>query len=199
MISSQRHLSSSPAPSGSSSTSFSPVSWWRSRQEKKEEEKYKQRVQYMAQKDAWTIGDMRSELDEIVTSWASKLPGLRDNKETTVAKKMHKALSGIVDVLGKDATDAELDGMTRKQKLEAAVKGGTTVEEINMLTQQFQSMALMHRIVRKRWLESKPIPTTAEGMQALLQTDGSKHLSAAQKERLKGSQLQRMRKSPRRR
>ena len=32
-------------------SSFSPVSWWRGRKEKKEEEKYRQRIQYMAQND----------------------------------------------------------------------------------------------------------------------------------------------------
>jgi hypothetical protein len=162
-------------------------------------EKYGERIQFMANKESWTIGDMQAELDTVVSSWASKLPGLRDNKETQIAKKMHRALSGIIEVIGKDATDAELDAMTRKQKLEAAVRGETSVEEINILSQQFQSMALMHRILRKRKLESKSIPTTADGMQALLQSDGSKLLSEAQKERMKKAQLLKMRRTPRRR
>lgn len=153
----------------------------------------------MASKECWTIGDMQAELDEVVSSWVSRLPGLGDNKETKIAKKMHRALTGIIEVIGKDATDTELDGMTRKQKLEAAVKGETTVEEINILNQQFQSMALMHRILRKRKLESKSIPATADGMQALLQSEGSKLLSEAQKERLKKAQLHKMRRTPRRR
>lgn len=194
-----RSSSSTAASPDGSSFFTSPLSWWRGRQEKKEEDKYRERIAYMASKDAWTIGDMWAELDEVVSSWKSKIPRLSDNKETKMAQKMHKAVSGIIDVVGKGATDAELDAMTRKQKLESALKGETTVEEINILTKQFQTMALMHRVLRKRTLEGKPIPSSSAGMQSLLQAEGPKSLSKTQRERMKSNQMRMMRKSPQRR
>jgi len=95
---------------------------------------------------------------------------------------MHKTLSGLAKVAGTDA--ASLENLTRKDKLKAALLGETTVDEINIVIKQFQVMTLMHRVVRKRKLEGKTIPTTAEGIQALMQQDAIKLLSKAQKMQL---------------
>lgn len=106
------------------------------------------RIEDMAEKETWMIGDMKEELDEVVKSWMAKVPGLSDNKETKNAKKMHKTISGVVAVVGTDATEDILDNMSRTEKLKAAIEGESTVEEINILIQQFQTMALMHRVLR---------------------------------------------------
>lgn len=142
---------------------------------------------------------MQAELQEAVDSWMAKVPGLSDNKEMNMAKQMHKTLSGIIAVVGAEATGQELTAMTRAQKLKAAVAGETTVEEVTMLVQQFEIMALMHRVVRRRKAEGKPIPTTAEGMQALMQTDATKMMSKAHKSRMMEAQAKTMRRSSRRR
>jgi hypothetical protein len=170
--------------SASSSSSFSPIDWWRKRQETQEAEKYKSRIVAMAEKEALTIGDMIAELDEVVNSWRAKMPGVSSLKETQMAKQMHKTLSGIIKVMGKDATNEMLNKMARKEKLKAALEGGTTVEEINTVIDQFRTMALMQQVIRKRRLEGKTIPTTAEGIQAIVQAEGSKMLSKAQKSKM---------------
>jgi hypothetical protein len=56
--------SSSSGAAESSSSSYSPIEWYRKRQERKEEQKYIDRIAFMAGKPNWTVGDMLAELDE---------------------------------------------------------------------------------------------------------------------------------------
>jgi len=156
-------------------------------------------IEKMSEKETWTIADMQEELDEVVTSWSAKMPVVSDNKETKMAKKLHKTVSGVMSIVGKDATEDVLEGMSRTDKLKAALKGETTVEEINILIQQFQTMSLMHRVMRKRKLEGKSLPKTQDSMQAMLQAEGSKMLSKSQKSRMIENQTRTMKKSMRRR
>lgn len=162
-------------------TSFSPMNWWRNRQEKQEEEKYKQRISAMAEMETWTVGMMLHEIDEAASSWTAKLV---NNKETAAVKKMQKTLTGLVKIVGEDATYDNVHNMSRKEKLEAAVAGDTSVEEINIMAAQFQTMSLMHRILRKRKSEGKAIPETPEAMQSVLQADAMKFLTKEQKKKL---------------
>lgn len=159
----------------------SPLEWWRNRQESHEVEKYKARMVSLAQKEVWVVGDMVAELDEVVTSWKAKMPGVSSLRETQMAKKMHQIFSGIVKVAGKDATDETLFKMTRKDKLVAALEGDATVEEINTAIEQFSVMALVQRVVRKRKLEGKSIPATPEGVQALVQAQASTMMSKSRR------------------
>jgi uncharacterized protein len=167
--------------SNSSTLSFSPITWWKGRQEKKEEEKYKQRIYGMAEMDKWTIGMMLHEINEAATSWTAKLV---NNKESEAVKKMHKTLMGLVRIVGEDATYENIANLSRKGKLEAAIAGETSVEEINIMIAQFHTMSLMHRILRHRKVEGKSIPETAEAMQSVMQADSMKFLTKEQKKKL---------------
>jgi hypothetical protein len=174
----QRFLSSSETKS---TTSFSPLKWWRGRQEKKEEEKYKQRMSAMAEMETWTIGMMYHEINEAASSWTTKLV---NTNETVAIKKMKKTLEGIVKIVGEDATRDSMMSMTRKEKLEAAVAGETNVDEVNAMIAQFQTMSLMHRMLRKRKQEGKSIPDTPEDLQSIFQAEGIKVLSKDEKKKL---------------
>jgi len=153
----------------------------------------------MAHKSAWTLEDMKGELDEVVNSWASKVPGLKDNKETEVAKKLHRAITGLSQVVGSDATVERIEGMTRTEKLKAAAASQTTVPELNQLIQQFGTTALMHKVLRHRQSAGKSLPETPEATQAILQTEGIKFMSSEQKRKVGKLSHKDMLKSGRRR
>jgi TusA-related sulfurtransferase len=140
---------------------------------------------------------MMKELDEVLSSWTSKIPGVSNNKEITMAKQMHKTVSSVMSVVGVDATVDDLDKMTRTDRLQAAVQSEQSVEEINMFIQQFSTASLMHRVLRKRKLEGKRIPETPEAMQEVIQTEGKSVLTRTQKEKLKKQAHKSMRKSMR--
>ena len=138
----------------------------------------------MALKEQWTVGDMQQELKEVVDSWAAKVPGLNNNKETKQAKEMYHTFAGIIKVVGKDATSDTLSNLKHVDGLRAALAGETTVESVNELVHQFEQMELMHRVVRSRHLQGKPIPQSLESMQAIMQVEGPKFLSKAQRSRI---------------
>ena len=143
----------------------------------------------MAQKDKWTIGDMQAELKEVEKSWLAKI---QDSAEVRQAKQMNATVTGIVHVMGADATDHDLAHMTRTQKLKAAAHSGVGVEQINMLAQQFQTMGLMHRVLKQRQAQGKAVPTTAEAMQSVMQVEGPKLMSPEHKKNMMKLQQKRM-------
>ena len=160
------------------------MDWWRDRQENKETEKYKKRIQEMALKKEWVLGEMLSELQEIQKSWSAKIPGVNQAKEIQMAVAMHQTVSGVAEILGADATADRLEHMTAKEKLQCAVAGETSTADIDQLRHQFQIMSLMHQIVRKRHLQKKPLPDTQEAMQMAMQTEAMSLMSKAQRSKL---------------
>ena len=146
----------------------------------------------MAEKDAWMVGDAVSEIEESVNSWKAKVPGASSMNEIQLAKQMLKNLNGIVKVTGKDATENVLLKMSHKEKLIAAVHGETTLEEVNTLIEQFRTMSMMHRALRKRKLEGKTLPTTPEAVGALLKVEAPRLMSKEQKSELGKLQAKRM-------
>jgi len=183
----------------SSASSYSPLEWWRNRQAQKEEKQYKERIENMASKDTWRLSDTQGELDEVVKSWAAKIPVLNQSSEVKMAQSLHKTVTALIQVVGADADDDRLEEITRAEKLQAALAAETSVEEINILIKQFQNMALMHRVLRHRKVEGKPLPTTSEALQLVMQVDAPKFLTKAQKARMTGMQTRLMRKSMKRR
>jgi hypothetical protein len=181
--------SSSSAPSFSS---FSPLGWWQNRQENKEAEKYKQRVLQMSQQETWTLHDLHAEVQEAANSWLAKMS---QTKEAEMAQQMNQTLIGLMQVVGKDADLERLEGISRADKLKAAVAAKVTVEDIATVIEQFSSMTLMHKVLRHRYLEGKPIPTSAEAMQTVLQAEGPNFLTKQQKSKLQRKQVQRMKKA----
>lgn len=181
----------SASPTASFST-FSPVTWWQNRQETKEAEKYKERVLEMSQQDKWTLQDLHAEVQEAANSWLAKMS---QTKEAEMAQQMNRTLVGLMQVVGNDADLNKLEGITRAEKLKAAVAAKVSVEDIATVVEQFSSMSLMHKVLRHRYLEGKPIPTSAEAMQTVLQAEGPNFLTKQQKNKLQRKQVQRMKKA----
>ena len=144
----------------------------------------------MSQKDQWVVGDMLAELQEIKSSWAAKIPGVKNSKEIQMGKAMLQQMEGVASVMGPNCSAAELKNMTLKQKLQCAVAGQTSSASIDIIVQQMQMMSLMHRVVRKRFLEGKPIPVNSDALQVLLQTDGIKLMTKEERRELAAKQTQ---------
>lgn len=144
----------------------------------------------MSQKDQWVVGDMLAELQEIKSSWAAKIPGVKNSKEIQMGKAMLQQMEGVASVMGPNCSALELKNMTLKQKLQCAVAGQTSSASIDIIVQQMQMMSLMHRVVRKRYLEGKPIPVNSDALQVLLQTDGIKLMTKEERRELAAKQSQ---------
>jgi len=139
----------------------------------------------MAQKESdWCVQDMLTEVEQVQNSWAAKIPGVNGSREMKQSTKMYQSLKGICKVMGNTATANDLEHLDEKQKLQCAIAGETSTDEIDALVQQFQMMDLMHRLVRQRQSSGKPLPLTQEAMQMLVQTEGLSLLSKAQRTKM---------------
>ena len=99
---------------------------------------------------------------------------------------------GIAKVVGKEATEDVIVKMSHKEKLVAAINGETTLESINTLIDQFRTMSLMQRALRKRKLDDKTLPSTPEAVTALLKIEAPKLMSKEQKAKMGKDQAKRM-------
>lgn len=176
----------------SSPSLLNPMEWWKNRQATKEAEHYETKIKNMADKTEWTIGDLHAELAEAMSSWVSKVPGLNATKEHQVAQELYTRVSAIQDVVGTTATVERFELLSKKEKLQMAVKAKCSLEELTTTLHQFESMALMHRVIRYRVQHNEPLPKTADAMQTLLQTIGPKLLSKRQKQQMQKMQQKRI-------
>jgi hypothetical protein len=156
--------------SASSSSWYNPAEWWKNRQLSKEADKFKERVQAMAAKEAYKLTDMLEELDEVNKSWMAKVPGL-NNKDTEMAKVMYKTVAAMVSVLGQEATYETLLNTSKKERLEIAIAADTTLDDVQLITEQIRMMSITQRVMRKRALDGKPLPTTMGAMQVVLENE----------------------------
>ena len=175
--------------------------YFTNRQERKAQEKFSQQMEKMASSERWTISDFHDDVASTADSWTSKIPGIKDLKEVQTSKQLSKIAVAIMDVLGsKTATADELMEMSRTDKLKVSVKSGVLVEDVNMMLQQFQSVGFMHRVIRQRRLEGKPIPKDQPSMTNLLQSQGPESFPKAQRKKLMEAQKKRLMKGmPRKR
>ena len=193
-------------------SSYSPIEWWKNRQESQQASKYRDRLLAMASSERWTLTDMQQELREVSNSWSAKLPGLSQQKEIKTAQQLETIVQALLNVCttsgtatdagtsattgtttDSDAIDADrLERMDRKEKLQAAVQAGVPVEEINRTIQQFQMMAMMQKALRQCKEKGTPIPTTQEGVQTLIQSQGIQLLTKKQRAKFGKEQAKRM-------
>lgn len=159
------------------------------RQERKAEEQFAEQLQKMANCERWTIKDYQEDLSRITDSWRTKIPGLGDEKQIKSAKQINEISKAVIEVVGANATASELLEMSRIDKLKVSVASGASVEDINIMLQQFQSIEVMHQVVRRRKLEGKPIPHDQASMRSILQAEGLQAMNKTQRKNMKELQM----------
>mmetsp|Transcript_12773 Transcript_12773/g.18143 ORF Transcript_12773/g.18143 Transcript_12773/m.18143 type:complete len:232 (-) Transcript_12773:39-734(-) len=168
------------------------------RTKRQQQEKYKEQIQTMANSERWTLKNFSDQLNAAMpTGWRSKLPG-SNTQEAQAAKQTQSVLAGIIDEIGNDASMQELEKLGRKEKLRISLKSGLDVEDINIMIQQFKSMEIMHKVLRQRKSEGKPLPETEEGMMGLVQGYSAKVMTREQKKDLQERRMKKMRGAGRR-
>mmetsp|Transcript_4837 Transcript_4837/g.6267 ORF Transcript_4837/g.6267 Transcript_4837/m.6267 type:complete len:243 (+) Transcript_4837:49-777(+) len=168
----------------SSGNPYNPLEWWKNRQSVKEEEKFRERTLNMAKMKNWTLNEMNQELEEAL-GWKSKIPGVSGTKEVKQAKEIKATVDALINIVGKDATDSDLESLEKIDKLRAASAADITVEDINTLIEQFSSMCIMQRVLKKRLETGCKLPRTSEKLQLVVQNEGPNFLSLKQKQRMK--------------
>ena len=109
----------------------------------------------------WTLRHFLDQIEKTQSDagWRMSLPGVRSSTEVETMKRMLKILSSM--------RERELDGLepvSAPRKREIAAESENGVEEINQLLFQFEQAAVMHRWLRSRHEEGRPIPSSQEEM-----------------------------------
>ena len=169
--------------------SRSVISWAREKLEKRENDKKAaktvEKITLMANTPTWTLKMFADEIDESLSSWRTKIPGVSGSTEVKAAKEMQKVVKAMLEHLGDDATAQDVADMDRKAKLKLCIACELPLDNVNMILQQFRHSELLHRILRYRKENGIPLPTDDEGLKMAMQQDGMKVLTNQEKRELR--------------
>mmetsp|Transcript_13002 Transcript_13002/g.24427 ORF Transcript_13002/g.24427 Transcript_13002/m.24427 type:complete len:216 (-) Transcript_13002:49-696(-) len=154
---------------GSSSPSSSPQT---------QNDEYAKQITEMANAELWTLSNFHQQIKSASGGWKAKLPGMGNTDAVKAMKSMQQLLEATMEVAGNSASAKELKELGRKEKLQISIKSGAELKDINALIQQFQSMDVMHRVLRYRVKNGLEIPKDEEGAKMLMQKDVKKVLSS---------------------
>eukprot|EP00956_Cyclotella_meneghiniana_P004759 scaffold5860_cov45-Cyclotella_meneghiniana.AAC.2 len=135
----------------------------------------------MANTPVWTVQLFKDEIDETLSSWKTKVPGMSGTSQIKAAKETQRATEQLVQLLGPHATIADIERMDRKAKLKLAISCEMTMDEVDMILSQFKNMELMHRILRYRKEHGIELPTDGDGLKMAMQKDGMKIMTNKEK------------------
>ena len=131
-------------------------------------ELFRKQTEAMTMQKRWTLRHFLDQIEKTQSDagWRMSLPGVRSSTEVETMKRMHKILSSM--------RERELDGLepvSAPRKREIAAESENGVEEINQLLFQFEQAAVMHRWLRSRHEEGRPLPSTQEEMRQMMAAD----------------------------
>jgi len=163
------------------------------RQKRDQAKKFSEQLAKMAASEKWTLALFTDELNSTLSSWRAKIPGLRDLAQVNQTKEAKRLFQAFIDELGGDKTASDLAKLNRTEKLRVSLRSGVSVQELNVAIRQFQSMEIMHQVLRKRHVDGKPLPKDEEAMKAAILTEGASSMTKEQKKGMADFNRKRMR------
>ena len=97
------------------------------RQKNNDEKRFADQIKKMAKADKWTLQDYADELKTVVSSWSSKIPGIRNVPQIKQAKEAQKVVEGFMETLGKDATAIDVRDISRTDKVRRRRRRSTMI------------------------------------------------------------------------
>eukprot|EP00591_Stephanopyxis_turris_P002743 CAMPEP_0195522170 /NCGR_PEP_ID=MMETSP0794_2-20130614/20079_1 /TAXON_ID=515487 /ORGANISM="Stephanopyxis turris, Strain CCMP 815" /LENGTH=254 /DNA_ID=CAMNT_0040651861 /DNA_START=140 /DNA_END=904 /DNA_ORIENTATION=- len=151
------------------------------RVEKNKADKGKEQLEKMSNYAVWNLNAFAAELDHSLGGWANKIPGVGQLKDIKALRESRKVLDAAISVLGEDAVANDMKNIGKKEKLQICIKGEATMEELNQVITQFESMEMMHRVLRYRKAKGVPLPTDEAAMRTAVQEDAQKLITKTEK------------------
>ena len=142
-------------------------------------------ISLMANSPTWTIKMFADEIDETLSSWQTKIPGLSKTAELQAAKDTQLVVRAILDHLGEGVTPDDIKKLDRKNKLKLVIACKKPMDEVDRVLESFKQMAIMHRILRYRKENGLALPTDEEGLKNAMQSDGIRVMTKEEKEEMR--------------
>ena len=155
------------------------------REKDKQAAKLVDQINLMANSPSYTLKMFADEVDEQLSSWKTKIPGMGGSKEIQAAKESQAVVKEMVSQLGSDISAGDLGKLDRKQKLKLSIACEKPLDDINRVLDLFRQMEIMHRILRYRKENGLPLPTDQAGLNMAMQQDGMKVMTNQEKKELR--------------
>ncbi len=155
------------------------------REKDKQAVKLVDQINLMANSPSYTLKMFADEVDEQLSSWKTKIPGMGSTNEIKAAKESQVVVKEMVTQLGSDISAGELGKLDRKQKLKLSIACEKPLDDINRVLDLFRQMDIMHRILRYRKENGLPLPTDQAGLNMAMQQDGMKVMTNQEKKELR--------------
>lgn len=180
-----RTMSSISSSSSSEGGFFSRIRGkFNDRAERSKAQKMTEQLEKMTNLEVWTLGSFVDDLESSMSDWKTKIPGMGMTSQVTAMKESMKVMNAIISKTGKDATADDFAKLGRRDKLKIALEGDCSIEDLNSVISQFQSMQIMHRVLRYRKSKGKPLPKDEKSMQSAIKEDGNAVLTKKEKKDL---------------
>eukprot|EP00985_Skeletonema_marinoi_P017736 scaffold9799_cov127-Skeletonema_marinoi.AAC.5 len=155
------------------------------REKDKQAVKLVDQINLMANSPSYTLKMFADEVDEQLSSWKTKIPGMGSSSEIQAAKESQVVVKEMVTQLGGDISAGDLGKLERKQKLKLSIACEKPLDDINRVLDLFRQMEIMHRILRYRKENGLPLPTDQAGLNMAMQQDGMKVMTNQEKKELR--------------
>ena len=155
------------------------------REKDKQAVKLVDQINLMANCPSYTLKMFADEVDEQLSSWKTKIPGMGSTNEIKAAKESQVVVKEMVNQLGSDISAGDLGKLDRKQKLKLSIACEKPLDDINRVLDLFRQMEIMHRILRYRKENGLPLPTDQAGLNMAMQQDGMKVMTNQEKKELR--------------
>eukprot|EP00588_Corethron_pennatum_P014643 CAMPEP_0194268580 /NCGR_PEP_ID=MMETSP0169-20130528/2883_1 /TAXON_ID=218684 /ORGANISM="Corethron pennatum, Strain L29A3" /LENGTH=233 /DNA_ID=CAMNT_0039009861 /DNA_START=68 /DNA_END=769 /DNA_ORIENTATION=- len=166
-----------------------------SRRESKESEKMKDQFGKLSLLDVFTLRAFLDEMSTGLSDWRSKLPGVRNNDQVKKLKKSQVILLSISEEIGPSATNTvarPMAALGRKEKLRVALRCGKSVEEVNASIGEFETMELMHAVIKKVMEGGGEVPETRQDMEDAMGLYATKVIPKKRLRAIAGAQAKKM-------
>lgn len=155
------------------------------RAQNKKAAKLVDQINLMANSPTWTIKMFADEINETLSSWATKMPGASKTTEIQQAKETQIVVNAMLETLGEKFAASDIAKMDRKQKLKLAIACKKPVNEVNAVLDSFRQMEIMHRILRHRKENGGALPTDQEGLKMAMRQDSMKVMTNDEKREMR--------------
>lgn len=155
------------------------------REKDKQAAKLIDQIKLMANTPTYTLKMFADEVDEQLSSWKTKIPGMGGTNEIKAAKESQAVVKEMLTQLGSDISAGDIANLDRKQKLKLSIACDKPLDDINRVLALFRQMEIMHRILRYRKENGMTLPTDQAGLNMAMQQDGMKVMTNQEKKELR--------------
>lgn len=143
-----------------------------------------EQLEKMSNYEVWTLGCFVDDIKTSLSDWKTKIPGMSMTAQVKAMKDSMKVVNAVTSKVGEDATLDILTSLGRKEKLEIALQADCSLEDLNSTISQFRNMEIMHRVLRYRKSNGRPLPKDEKMMQLAIQEDGKNVLTKKEKKQM---------------